>query len=242
MKEVRSLTTTQDRIPSRAHPLDNLVCFTNTYPLIIILDNEIHLPGYSCVRSDRLGKVGGGCLAYVRDGIPYRPRPDLGTSSTESCVVEISRPKCKRLLIWTIYRAPDLNMESFIQDLDTSLSALPQEYPTNRSSKITALHPFYPWLAFLHNNPFACWFSHNIYLFAGWLSSNSRPCWENYFIPDPGKTIQTNRCRYWETGETQFCVHIKIICIFPPTDFWLMCGLSFCVENESCQSAHAAPL
>ena len=90
-----------------------------------ILDNEIHLPGYSCVRSDRLGKVGGGCLAYVRDGIPYRPRPDLGTSSTESCVVEISRPKCKRLLIWTIYRAPDLNMESFVQDLDTSLSALP---------------------------------------------------------------------------------------------------------------------
>ena len=77
-------------------------------------------------RSDRVGKVGRGCLAYVRDGIPYRPRPDLGTSSTESCVVEISRPKCKKLLIWTIYRAPDLNMESFIQDLDTSLSALPE--------------------------------------------------------------------------------------------------------------------
>ena len=44
-----------------------------------ILDNEVHLPGFSCVRSDRLGKVGGGCMAYVRDGIPYRPRPDLGT-------------------------------------------------------------------------------------------------------------------------------------------------------------------
>ena len=91
-----------------------------------ILDNKIHLPGYTCVRSDTLGKGGGGCMAYVRDGIPYRPRPDLGTSSTESCVIEISRPKCKTLLIWTIYHAPDLNMESFIQDLDTSLSALPE--------------------------------------------------------------------------------------------------------------------
>ena len=30
-----------------------------------ILDNEVHLPGFSCVRSDRLGKVGGGCMAYV---------------------------------------------------------------------------------------------------------------------------------------------------------------------------------
>ena len=64
-------------------------------------------------------------MTYVRDGIPYRPRPDLGTSFTESCVIEISRPKCKKLLIWTIYHTPDVNMESFIQDLDTSLSALP---------------------------------------------------------------------------------------------------------------------
>ena len=31
----------------------------------------------------------------------------------------------QKLLIWTIYGAPDLNMESFIQDPDTSLSALP---------------------------------------------------------------------------------------------------------------------
>lgn len=30
-------------------------------------------------------------------------------------------------MIWTIYRAPDLNIESFIQDLDTSLSALPDK-------------------------------------------------------------------------------------------------------------------
>ena len=79
-----------------------------------ILDIEVHLPGFSCVRSDRLGKVGGGCMAYVRDGIPYRPRPDLGTSSTESRVIEICRPKCKKLFIWTIYSAPTLNFKSFV--------------------------------------------------------------------------------------------------------------------------------
>jgi len=57
---------------------------SETWLELSILDNEIRLPaaGYSCVRSDRLGKVGGGCMAYVQDGIPYRPRPDLGTSST----------------------------------------------------------------------------------------------------------------------------------------------------------------
>ena len=37
MKEVWSLTTTQERIPPRAHPQDNLICFANTYPL----DNDL---------------------------------------------------------------------------------------------------------------------------------------------------------------------------------------------------------
>ena len=90
-----------------------------------ILDNEIQIPGYSCARSDRLHKTVGGAMAYVRDGIPYRLRPDLGASLPESCVIEISRPKCKKLIIWTIYRAPDSNLETFIQDLNTSLSLVP---------------------------------------------------------------------------------------------------------------------
>ena len=64
-------------------------------------------------------------MAYVRDGIPYRLRPDLGASLPESCVIEISRPKCKKLIIWTIYRAPDSSLEMFIQDLNTSLSSVP---------------------------------------------------------------------------------------------------------------------
>ena len=64
-------------------------------------------------------------MAYVRDGIPYRLRPDLGASLPESCVIEISRPKCKKLIIWTMYRAPDSNLETFIQDLNTSLSSMP---------------------------------------------------------------------------------------------------------------------
>ena len=65
-------------------------------------------------------------MAYVRDGIPYRIRPDLGASLPESCAIEISRPKCKKLIIWTIYRAPDLNLEGFFQDLNMSMSSVPE--------------------------------------------------------------------------------------------------------------------
>ena len=80
-----------------------------------ITDNEIQIPGYSCVKSDRLHQTDGGTMAYVRNGIPYRIRPDLGASLPESCAIEISRSKCKKLIIWTIYRALDLNLETFFQ-------------------------------------------------------------------------------------------------------------------------------
>ena len=89
---VRSLMPKLDslKILLKNKPFD-VFTVSETWLKTSILDNEIHLPGYSCVRSDRLGKVGGGYMTYVRDGIPYRPRPDLGTSSTESCVIEISQ-------------------------------------------------------------------------------------------------------------------------------------------------------
>ena len=48
---------------------------SETWLKLSILDNKIHLPGFSCIRSDGLGKVGSGLMAYVRDGYPYHPRP-----------------------------------------------------------------------------------------------------------------------------------------------------------------------
>lgn len=104
-------------------PLD-VFTLSETWLKLSITDSEIQIPGYSCVRSDRLHKAGGGTMAYVRDGIPYRLRTDIGASLPESCVTEISRPKCKKLIIWTIYRALDTNFETFIEDLNRSLSSL----------------------------------------------------------------------------------------------------------------------
>jgi len=82
-------------------PLD-VFTLSETWLKLSITDSEIQIPGYSCVRSDRLHKAGGGTMAYVRDGIPYRLRTDIGASLPESCVIEISRSKCKKLIIWTI--------------------------------------------------------------------------------------------------------------------------------------------
>ena len=66
-----------------------------------ISDPELNIQGYSFVRNDRKSKKGGGCMIYIRDGLPYRARPDLQDENIESCVLELNRPKCKNMLIWS---------------------------------------------------------------------------------------------------------------------------------------------
>lgn len=51
----------------------------------------------------------------------YRHRQDLGGGVTESCVVEIIRPNCKKLLVWTVYRAPNTNLEGAIEEIQDRL-------------------------------------------------------------------------------------------------------------------------
>ena len=93
-----------------------------------IPDCEVNISGYSCVRQDRLEKIGGGTMIYVRDGVPYRHRQDLGGGVTESCVIEITRPKCKKLLIWTVYRAPNTNLEDAIEEIQDRLLNIPDSF------------------------------------------------------------------------------------------------------------------
>ena len=87
----------------------------------------IRFPGYTFSRNDRNGRSGGGTLAFVRDGIPYKIRTDLPSSNIESTVIEITRPKCKSHFIFTIYKAPDQLLESLTEELDTALSSISLE-------------------------------------------------------------------------------------------------------------------
>ena len=93
-----------------------------------IPDCEVNISGYSYVRQDRLEKIGGGTMIYVRDGVPYRHRQDLGGDVTESCVIEITRPKRKKLLIWTVYRAPHTNLEDAIEEIENRLLNIPDSF------------------------------------------------------------------------------------------------------------------
>jgi len=73
MEEIRMLLKDQ--------PLD-IFTISETWLTGSISDQELYVPGYSLVRQDRLQKKGGGTAVYVRDGIPFQPRPDLNETTT----------------------------------------------------------------------------------------------------------------------------------------------------------------
>ena len=91
-----------------------------------ILNCELSVQGYSFVRQDCRGRAGSGCMIYVRKGLPYRIQPD-SQDNIESCVIMENRSKCKRLFLWTIYRAPDQSLDNFIDILNSKMVLLLQD-------------------------------------------------------------------------------------------------------------------
>ena len=76
MKEVRSLTNTQEKIPPRTHSLNKLVCFANTYPRIWFISQIAFFPFF-----DQLGPV----LIWSILNREICSNKDIG-SATESCL------------------------------------------------------------------------------------------------------------------------------------------------------------
>ena len=90
-----------------------------------ILDSEVAIPGYSIVRMDRHGKIGGGTAIYIRDGLPFKTQSDLMNNTLENCMVEILRPMAKKLFICCAYRAPNNPVENYITELENVIHKLP---------------------------------------------------------------------------------------------------------------------
>ena len=87
-----------------------------------IQDSEICLPGFTLVPRDREGtKSGGGVAIYVRDGLPFHVRNNIGTGENECLWIELNRAKCKPTLIYCLYRAPNADFTKFISSLENCM-------------------------------------------------------------------------------------------------------------------------
>ena len=94
--------------------------------MIPVQDTEIALPGFVCIRRDRIvNKTGyGGVAVYVREGLPFRVRHDIDSGDNECLWIELNRTKCRPTLICCAYRAPEANFSEFISNLYNGMSSI----------------------------------------------------------------------------------------------------------------------
>ncbi|XP_060799413.1 uncharacterized protein LOC132901016 [Neoarius graeffei] len=106
---VRSLLPKIDEVRNLAHQWNpSVLCFSETWLDCTILDPEVDIPGYSCVRKDR-DRNGGGVVVYIRNNIAFNVRPDMMDNDLEAVWVNILLPKTKAILLGACYRPPDVN-------------------------------------------------------------------------------------------------------------------------------------
>ena len=92
-----------------------------------ISNAKISLAGCSVVRMDRCEKIGGGTAIYVCDSLPFKTHSDLRINELENCMIEVLRPKTKKLFICCVYRAPNKPLENYINQLNSVILKLPND-------------------------------------------------------------------------------------------------------------------
>jgi hypothetical protein len=103
----------------------DVLAINETFLTSDIDDCELYIPGYKLARKDRTNSAklsGGGVIIYIRDCIPFVTRTDLMDSEMELLWVEITRSKCKPLLIASAYRRPDFSEKTFFYSINSSLA------------------------------------------------------------------------------------------------------------------------
>ena len=68
---------------------------------------------------DRCEKIGGSTAIYVRDSLPFKTHSDLMINELENCMIEILRPKTKKLFICCVFRGPNKPLENYISQLNS---------------------------------------------------------------------------------------------------------------------------
>ena len=108
----------------------DIFCASESFLDDSITDSEINIPGYVIERYDR-NREGGGVMMYIKDGIKYKPRPDMGKAAIniENVWIEIETTKRskKPYLICCIYRPPSAKVSYYNSILDIVERAMSED-------------------------------------------------------------------------------------------------------------------
>ena len=123
---VRSLTAHFNDFSE--HMLSNsydVIAIGESWLTAAVQDHMIRLPGYNLERLDRVTRRGGGVALYLTESLSYRRLPDFdyNREGLECMVVELGLGGV-RACICVMYRPPNGNITSFLEDFDALLSDL----------------------------------------------------------------------------------------------------------------------
>ena len=90
--------------------------------------NMFQIPGYSFVHICRAEKIGGGVCLYIKDDLEFKLRVDLSGSNSgyEIVFVEITSFS-KKIFVGCVYRAPNVDSTSFVENIEHQLQILSKE-------------------------------------------------------------------------------------------------------------------
>ncbi len=101
-----------------------VICVCETWLNKTVLDSEL-LPGFNIFRKDRNGKIGGGVLIAVKEGLQATRRCDLERDGAELVVVQINKVNNSSVILYTYYRPPQTYSDS-LKLLNNSLLSNPE--------------------------------------------------------------------------------------------------------------------
>ena len=90
----------------------------------------VNVPGYCFISNHRSGKTGGGVGLYLQDHLQYKLLQDCTISNPdviESMFVEIPNPHGKNIIVGTVYRPPNQNLDSFMHEFNKILSTISKD-------------------------------------------------------------------------------------------------------------------
>ena len=80
----------------------------------------VNIPSFSHIGNHRKSRKGGGVSILLREGIPYKHRLDLDIFDeglTESVFVEIRSKNGKQIIVGSMYKPPNVNIDQFSNNL-----------------------------------------------------------------------------------------------------------------------------
>lgn len=105
----------------------DIICVSETWLTDRTNNSVVAIDGYEIVRHDRIGRIGGGILLYIKTGIHFnvisKSNYEIGTAHTEFVATEIVLQNDK-ILLTALYNPPEV-------DCTTSLEFLLSSYGFN---------------------------------------------------------------------------------------------------------------